>query len=140
MSNIRVLKVAESLKQILRFMTDHGKMISIWRGRVAANDATLYDEANQASLTASARKALGLMRQAFEYSQTAPAAFDAAVLMMGLDKTELTNDFISYRNAFRAFRNASKTNSTQATAALNALESAIPTADAVTDPMPPTDW
>jgi hypothetical protein len=140
MATHRERKIARQIDQLLRFVGDHDVWIATQRSRVAQNDPTLFDSQSPYSATAAARNFLGNLRWIFEFAQANGTAFDNALSSLAITRAHANNTITTYRDAFRTYRDAQKNNAAQVTAALNALEAALPDVSAIMSTTAPVDW
>lgn len=93
-----------------------------------------------AALTASAKQLLGRLKNMYDAYQEDQTKFVNALGVLGVTQTHFANRVTSYRDACRAFRDASKSNNAEITTALNAFEAALPAQKRFLNKPLPSDW
>lgn len=136
MANLDEAYLAMEIQQdLVRLLPNLHDLIAQWRSQLAAGQTNIGP-----NLTAAAKSFLGRLRRLAEFAQEESAAFDAAIAPLGVTRAHLNNRVTSLKDTLRIFRDAAKTNEAQITAALNALEAAIPVPKRFLSRPLPSDW
>lgn len=125
----------EIQQDLMRLLPNLHENIAVWRTRVAAGQTNIGPQ-----LTASAKSFLGRLRRLAEFAQAETAVFDAAIAPLGVTRAHLNNRVTALRDALRIFRDAIKTTGPEITAAINALEAAVPVQKRFLSATLPEDW
>lgn len=125
----------EIQQDLMRILPNIHANIAVWRAQVAAGQTTIGP-----NLTAAAKGFLGRLRRLAEFATEETAAFDAAIAPLGVTRAHLNNRVTALRDALRIFRDAVKTTGPEITAALNALDAAIPVQKQFMSKPLPLDW
>lgn len=94
----------------------------------------------EAFMNAGARGMLGRLLRLSTFAAAEPTIAASALGVLAMTQSHLTARITALRNALRTFRDAAKSNSTETTSALNALEAAIPVQKRFLNQSLPTDW
>lgn len=120
---------------LIRWLPNAQDLIRAWRAQIAAGQGDFGPGCTQA-----AKGMLGRLLRLFNWQQANPTAFSNAIAPMAVTLTHLQNRVTAYRDAMRIFRDAPKTNAAEITAAVNALEAALPAPQRFLDQALPADW
>ena len=136
MADLDDLMLEGELRQdLVRILPNIHDLIATWRAQVAQGDGAFGSNCTQA-----ARSLLGRLLRIFNFATNNSTVFNAMLSNIGVARAGLNTRVTALRDALRIFRDASKTNATEITAAINALEAAIPPRRTFLDQALPSDW
>lgn len=125
----------EMRQDLVRLLPNIHDLIAVWRAQIVAGDGTFG-----ANCTQAARSLLGRLLRIFNFATNNSTAFNTMLANIGVARSGLNTRVTVLRDALRIFRDASKTNASEITAAINALEAAIPARRTFLDQAIPSDW